>query len=821
VIGVGTGTKPWFGASPHPPFPHPDARHTLGAMDWLPLGFRLGDCEVHPADGTVVNPKGTRRIGPRPMELLVYLARHPGRVFSRAELMQAIWGRVIVSDETLSRCISDLRQVLGEGAKDARYIETLPKRGYRLNIGPQELVQPHPSPQPPAEEASDAVPPIGPGAKGAKGTTEPTATTTEPSAASLLPQPPRRTFGAPSTVAIAAAAAMLVVAFAAWQLLPPRAPVPTTIAAASLAPNGIAVLPFANLSDDPNLEYFSDGLTEELLNALAAQHDLEVVARTSSFAFRKVDRDIREIGHLLGVANVLEGSVRREGERLRVTVQLIDANTGFHRFSKTYDRPLADLLDLQEQLALEVGATVAPRLADAAERDPMRRITSSPDALEAYLLGKHLQRKLNVESLAQAADRFREAIELDPGFAFAHAGLAETLALTSQYAELPIAQFSAEIEALVSHALALDPMNGSAWHARGLLAMYEGRLPDAAEAFATARKLPPHSVGSAAMHARTLYFMGDYHAALAITRDAVRRDPLSLLVINNHAMILRRIGEYAEAERWLLRSMEIDPLHHNAIWGIAYLKWITGDPQAGASWYQQGIDLGIRQSHIYSELAWVLLDLGRFDEAHYWIGLAFEKATDPLAHLDVRVAWHVSLGDLAGLMQTVEEFSERFPGHPEVALYRALAALHAGDATTAVREYEALAGLATDRLHSTRDMDFGYWHALLLARARQLAGDGRALALSLAEAERQLARYEREGGIPGIAAYYRAALALLRDEPDVALEALEAARQAGWRRHAHARFDPLLRQLWDDPRFEAVLAAVKADATGEQHAATH
>jgi TolB-like protein/Flp pilus assembly protein TadD len=614
---------------------------------------------------------------------------------------------------------------------------------------------------------------------------------------------------------------MLVIAFAAWQLISPHKPGPPPVAATTLVANGIAVLPFANLSDDPNLEYFSDGLTEELLNALAAQHDLEVVARTSSFAFKNVDRDIREIGHLLGVANVLEGSVRREGERLRVTVQLIDANTGFHRFSKTYDRPLTDLLDLQEELAIEVGATLAPRLADAAQRDPMRRITSSPGALEAYLLGKHLQRKLNVESLAQAADKFREAIGLDPDFAFAYAGLAETLALTSQYAELPVAQFTEEIEALAARALTLDPANASAWHARGLLAMYERRLEDAAEAFATARKLDPNSMGSAAMHARVLYFMADYRAALAITREAVRKDPLSLLVINNHAMILRRLGEYAEAERWLLRSMEIDPGHHNALWGMAYLKWITGDPRAGANWYQQGIDLGIRQSHIYSELAWVLLDLGRFDEAHYWIGRAFERATDPVAHLDVRIAWHVCLGDLAGLMQTVAEFSARYPDHPDMALYRALAALHAGDAQSAVREYESLAGLATERLHSQRDMDFGYWHALLLARARQLAGNDRALALSLAEAEKQLARYEREGGIPGIAAYYRAGLAVIRGEHDVALEALETARSAGWRRHAHARFDPLLRPLWDDPRFKDVLAKVKADATGERLATTH
>lgn len=747
-------------------------------MESLRQGFRIGECEVRPEDGTVATPAGVQRIGPRPMQVLVCLAEHPGQVLSRAKLMAAVWGQAVVSDETLSRSIADLRRALGEGARETRYIETLARRGYRLKVMPVPLEAG------PAEAA-------------------------EPGSASAGVTATR----VPRSVSLGAAAlAVIAMLFGLWVMLAPKEPP----AALELAANGIVVLPFVNLSDDPGLEFFSDGLTEELLNALAAQQELEVVARTSAFAFRGQDRDIREIGRQLGVANVVEGSVRRDGQRLRMTVQLIDARSGFHLFSKTYDRKFGDLLDIQEELALEVGATIAPKLANRAMwADGIRRATT-PEALEHYLLGKHQQRKVTVESLAQAAVEFRAALDLDPDFALAHADLGITLALTSQYAERPIEDFSAEIEQLAAHALALEPRTAAAWHARGLLAFYERRLEDALDAFTAAQELDANATGSAAMKARTLHFMGRNSEAKAVTAAALRKDPLNLVLVNNHAAILRRLGEYGDAERWLRRSLDIDPGYLNAYWELGYLEWKTGSPRAAAEWFEQGIEKGIRQSLAFYHFGLILLDLGEFDRAKGWLNRAISEAVDPVAYLDGLMAWHVCQGDIEGLAATVHDYDARLPGHPGIAPMRAMAALYAGDARVAIREYEGLAGINSARLHQRHDMENGTWHALLLARARQIAGAERAVELSLAEIEKELAAFRREGGPAGLLGYYEAAIAALRGNPDAAISALDEARRAGWRRYFHALHDPLLAELRGLPAFESVLADVREDLEGQR-----
>jgi TolB-like protein/DNA-binding winged helix-turn-helix (wHTH) protein/Flp pilus assembly protein TadD len=761
-------------------------------MDTLHMGFRLGDCEIYPEDGTVHTPAGLRHIGPRPMALLLHLASDPGRVFSRTELMAAVWASIVVSDETLSRCIADLRQALGDDARHARYIDTLARRGYRLKVHAEPLA---------AAETSARVPASSPGSHDSPKETRPgaTARSRRPGALPLF-------LGAVGVLILLTGIAAGVVFRSAEPPLP-------------LAENGIAVLPFANLSDDPSLDYFSEGLAEELLNTLSAQDELQVVARTSTFGFRDTVLDIRDIGRRLGVAFVLEGSVRRDVNRVRVTVQLIDARDGFHRFSQTYDRPLADFIHLQEQLALEVGAAITPRLAQAEAWDRVRRGSAHWPAVETYLLGKHLQHKVTPESLERAAEQFRTAIALDPSYAVAHASLAETLALASQYGDRPIALVRDEIEALAETALALDARTASAWHARGLLAFYERRLDDAIEHFQRAVSLTRDSSRSATMLARTLHLRGDNREALGLTRQALRSDPLNPFIMSNHAVILRQLGEFEEAERWLRRAMEVDPEYLNAYWALAYVKWLTGHPVEAANWYRLGIDKGIRESGVYAELARVLIDLGEFAEARRWVDRALGQAPDPVAYLGARLTWHASQGDVAGIVATVEEYDARFPGHPTLPAYRAMAALYSGYPAAAVAEYESLAGIDSERLHHYWDMNFGTWHALYLALARRSAGHERALQMSLPELERRLAAYVRQGGVPGHIFYYRAGLALLKGDRPAALEALEQARQAGWRRHWQALHDPILAELKDDPRFNALLALVRQDLEGQLLAA--
>lgn len=784
-------------------------------MGQLGLGFRFGACEVRPEDGTVRSPSGLTRLGPRPMGVLLTLAGQPGRVFSRDELMATVWAGVVVSDETLSRCISDLRQALDDDPRSPRYIETLPRRGYRA------IERPVPLTAPPHGELGDPQPADAPGAEPAPRTGGSASFDEAPPAApepAIVPAP-QSDAGAsrtlPTRMLWLAGSLVLLLAAAAW--LPAwREPGPPPAAAAPLAKNGIAVLPFANLSDDAGLDYFSDGLAEEILHRLASVEALAVVARTSAFSFKGSNKDVREIGRALGVSYVLEGSVRRHGERIRIGAQLIDVQSGFHLFSRVYERPFTDLSAIQEHVAQEVGAALEPRLAGLLEgfERPVRETV--PAALEAYLLARHLQRKLTADDLERAAREYRRAIELDPGFARAHAGLAQTLALTSQYAAVPVAEVGPAAETHAAEALALDPGCAEAWHARGLVAFYETRFGDALEAFETAHRLDSSATGSVSMQAWTLRSLGRNREALRQTAEVLRSDPLNLHAINVHATVLIELGDFDAGERLLRRSMEIDRTYPNALWGMGYLKWLTGQHAESVRWYRAGIDAGIRQGEAFSELGRVLLELGAYPQSLEWIETGLARSPDPIGQLDALIAWYQYQGDFAGLARAVQAYHERFPDHVGLAPYRAIAALTNGDPATAIREYESLTGRASERLHSHWDMASGYWHALYLARARQLVARPRAAEATLLEAQRRLAVFEKETGHPGIVPYYQAAIASLRGDADGALALLEEARRTGWRRADEIRNSPLFDALQRDARLDLLLARVRAGLTEQR-----
>ncbi|HEX2139531.1 MAG TPA: tetratricopeptide repeat protein [Woeseiaceae bacterium] len=757
-------------------------------MGWLVHGFTIGDCEVRAEDGTVLTPSGLRRLGPRPMALLLLLAAQPGKVFSREELMAEVWAGLVVSDETLSRCISDIRQALDDNRRAPRYIETLARRGYRL------IEQPCPL------------------------TGDPDATSAAGVAGTTLPAGHVRNPGIRQAAPWLAASLALLLAVAGWLVTGQDTARDEPVAEAPLAENGIAVLPFANLSDDPELEYFSDGLSEELIHRLSGVEALAVVARTSAFAFKGRTEDIREIGRALGVAYVLEGSVRRQGDQVRIGAQLIDVRNGFHLFSRVYERPFSDLFAIQEHVALEVGAALEPRLAGLLEGLQNPPPETVPEALEAYLLGKHLQRKLTVGNLERAAREFRRAIEIDPGFARAYGDLAGTLALTSAYAEKPLEQFRGEIQALAARALELDPRSATAWHARGLLAYLSHDPDEAIEAFTTAQRLDPNAANSLAMLGRSLYYQGRNREALEYTTLALRKDPINHGIIHNHAALLGMLGQFDEAERWLRRSMEFedDTDNLNTLWAMGGLKYVSGHTAEAARWLKRCIDLGGQQAAIRTQLGWALLELGDYAQSRRWIDDGLGRSTDPPYLLDVLLAWHYFQGDAAGLAEAVRHYSERFPDRTEMSAFRGLSALYNGDPATAVREYESLAGRDSELLNSPWSMMFGHWHALHLARARQLAGQDTAAARTLYEAEERLGDFEQEFGLPMMADYYRAAMASMRGERDRSIEFLEQAWRGGWRRHAQVSTSPLFAAVHDDQRLRVLLQGVQKGLQDER-----
>ena len=310
----------------------------------------------------------------------------------------------------------------------------------------------------------------------------------------------------------------------------------------------IAVLPFANMSRDADDEYFSDGLAEEIINALTQVSGLKVIARTSAFAFKGKNEDIRKIAGTLGVSNVLEGSVRRAGNRLRVTAQLIHAADGTHLWSQRYDREMTDVFAVQDEIAaaitgaLQVKLVVTPAV--------LRRYTPTLPAYEAYLKARHHWAKITPESLARSKECYEQAIALDPGFALAHIGIANYFLLMAGGAGLvPAHQAMPLIRASARKALELDPSLPDAHATLGVVAgAYDYDWTEAERLFrlAMARDPVPPDVRNVYGYFYLLS-IGRTEDAIQENERALQEDPLNLVFRLILAYALLRDGRYEDA----------------------------------------------------------------------------------------------------------------------------------------------------------------------------------------------------------------------------------------------------------------------------------
>jgi len=321
----------------------------------------------------------------------------------------------------------------------------------------------------------------------------------------------------------------------------------------------IAVLPFANLSGDKEQEYFSDGLTEEIINALVQIPELRVIARTSAFAFKGQNTDIRRVAETLGVANVLEGSVRRSGNRIRVTAQLISASNGSHLWSERYDREMADIFAVQDEISAAIFAALKVKLSPQAPANP--RHTPKLPAYEALLKARHCHWKVTPESMDQAKLFHEQAIALDPQYALAHALYAEHLLGRAAMAYSPMREVAPVIRTLAKRALELDPAIAEA---HGVLctlaATYDYDWHEAARQFALAM---PGDRGSPQVHFNCglFYFLGSgrRQEAVAQLKLAVQADPLNPMYRSSLATCLIVVGRHDEAEELLLQCLDLDP----------------------------------------------------------------------------------------------------------------------------------------------------------------------------------------------------------------------------------------------------------------------
>ncbi len=584
----------------------------------------------------------------------------------------------------------------------------------------------------------------------------------------------------------------------------PSLPVP----AADPPDDSIAVLPFANLSHEPENEYFSDGLTEEIRNQLARVRGLRVAARSSSFSFKGRHEDVREIGRRLNVASILEGGVRKQGGTVRIDVQLVNAVDGYQVWSETFERELDDIFKLQTEVACAVITAVRPRAA-AAERPPPEPATQSFDAYNRYLLGRHYFHKRTEASLRRAMDCFRQAIERDPGYALAYSGLADaySLASTGYYGELPVAESIANALPAALKALELAPTLAEAHASLGLVRHNQGDHASAQRELERAIELNPTYTMAHVWHGLALTSQGRYREAAASMRDAFRLDPLSPIINANVGFDALRFGDEAEAEARFAAAIEIDPAFQVPYSGMTRLHSARGSLAEALRWIEQAIERAPGRAFYLARKGLILAQLGRTDEAVATVDAACCNPTGNRFEADLVVGLRVVSGNHAALASIAGSDG----GCIWVAAQRAQALIAIGNLPAALQAY---ADDPPDPRGSINDLVNDEWvwrlpHVVNHAHLRMAAGDERgrdALQLLIARAEEMRA----EGIVNVDALYWVASAHAVMGEDDRALNVLEEAVRRGWRHAWWARHDWNWSVLGNDPRFRDLLVRGQA-----------
>lgn len=495
--------------------------------------------------GGELRKHGTRlKLQERPLQLLVALLERPGEIVSREELRQRLWpdGTFVDFDHNISSAINKLRTVLNDSASHPRFIETVGRRGYRFLADVKQISrEPAPAPASAASELQEQKLP------------------------EIQIRAGRIGWRFPRGWLMVAAAVLLlsVVAIGYFQWRRNSATSSTPAQRVMLA-----VLPFENLTGDPSQEYFSDGLTEEMiaeLGGLSPDH-LGVIARTSVMTYKHSPKGLDQIGRELGVQYVIEGSVRRDSNNVRITAQLIQVKDQTHLWAREYDRELKNLLEVQGEIAQELADEVKLTIGDqsgpnAAKRDhPRARAATSYEVYDLYLKGRYFWNKRTPGAFQQAADYFQQAIDKDPNYAPAYAGLADTYGLMSTWYQVPHGEYMPKAREAALKALALDETLAEAHVSLALIAEnYDYDWETAEKEFRRAIQLNPEYATAHQWYAEYLSWQGRFDEAFAESERARQLDPMSLIIANDRGSILYYSRQYDQTIQQCQAVLKMDP----------------------------------------------------------------------------------------------------------------------------------------------------------------------------------------------------------------------------------------------------------------------
>jgi TolB-like protein/DNA-binding winged helix-turn-helix (wHTH) protein/Tfp pilus assembly protein PilF len=515
---------------------------------------RFGLFEVD-LDNNELRKKGLRlKLQDQPLKLLIVLLNHPGTLVTRDELRNQLWkpGTFVEFDHSLNTAMMRLREVLGDSADNPRFIETVPRKGYRFIAPLHDSDKEHPTQQ----EAKHSLTPID---TGVDGSIDSVGTLRHPHFSSAVPFRPVRHI--PSSWAVLAGLAVPLVALTVLFLFRQR---PGFVSSYARKIASIAVLPMENLSGDSNQDYFADGMTDELIASLARISSLRVISHTTAMDYKGTHKSLEKIANDLHVDAVVEGTVLRSGDRVRITAELIQVSTDRHLWADTYEGPLGDVLALQNQVVSAIVSQIRIKLTPQDKETLAAKHPINSDAFEDYLKGRYYWGKRSEDALDKAIHYFQSATEKDPNYALAYAGLADCYGILGAaiVGTVPTIEVASKAEAAAKKAVELDPALAETQTALATVQFNDDWNWKAAEAgFRRAIQLNPTYATAHQRYSLYLIAMGRTEESLEEMNQARSLDPLSLSVNFSLGWRLYMARQYAQAITQLINTIEMDPTY--------------------------------------------------------------------------------------------------------------------------------------------------------------------------------------------------------------------------------------------------------------------
>jgi TolB-like protein/DNA-binding winged helix-turn-helix (wHTH) protein/Flp pilus assembly protein TadD len=511
---------------------------------------QIGEWIVHPALDSISRGTETQKLEPRAMRLLMCLADSAGHVVSIDRLLTEVWAGVVVGSASVYEAVSQLRKILGDVDPNPTYIVTVPRKGYRLIASVQRATTP----------------------------------------AAQNPQAQAAHKEAPSLPVWVVAGAFVVLASVAAYFLIDKVRLSkheTTVTGIAVSNKSIAVLPFTDMSEKKDQEYFADGMAEEIINLLVKIPGLKVISRTSSFQFKGKTEVLRSIGTQLGVAYVLEGSVRKAGDRLRVTAQLIDSRNSTHLWSQTYDRDLSDILKMQDEIAMALVRALK------IEVSPLQGLEARPalrntEAYALYLHGLHDTDRNDLQGFELARSEFQRALDLDPTFAEAAGVLAATYAWGASVGYIPPGVGFAQARDAAEHAIKLDPNNPIAYSVLGdIHNTFDWNWPAADQDLKRTLALAPNNPVALQIASRHSLAMGRWDDALNLATASLALDPLDVGGYYWLSTVQLRRGRLPEAEAAIRSALEMVPTFPFGPYALGVVLLARSQPQAALTTFSK------------------------------------------------------------------------------------------------------------------------------------------------------------------------------------------------------------------------------------------